>query len=114
MAGVDPRLVHFHYDTLPRVVGSPGSATVELRVPFRIETDPAAGLRVISWRLIADVDGRPWTVRSRAHRITEALCALLRPPHAAPGPVQLRPGAALPRHGRADAARGGVPGGRDP
>jgi hypothetical protein len=73
----EPRVVHFSYDTLPRVVPAPGTTALELRVPFRIDTDPGAGLRVISWRLEADVDGEPWTVPSGAHRVTESLCRLL-------------------------------------
>jgi hypothetical protein len=73
----DPHVVHFSYDTLPRVLPVPGSTAVELRLPFRIDTAPGAGLRVISWRMVADVDGRPWTVWARAHRVTESLCRLL-------------------------------------
>jgi hypothetical protein len=77
MSGVAPRVVHFRYDTLPRVTAVADSTAVDLRVPFRIETDPADELRVISWRLRAEVDGQPWTVQARAHRVTPELVALL-------------------------------------
>ena len=56
----------------------PDPATVELRMPFRIETPPSDQLRIVSWRFLVQVDGEPWTVPSSARRITREVVDLLR------------------------------------
>ncbi|WP_232666759.1 hypothetical protein [Pseudonocardia sp. TRM90224] len=65
MAG-DPRLVHFTFDTFPRV--TPGRTPVEttVRAPFRIETGTST---LLSGQLVATVDGRSWSARTRTRRI---------------------------------------------
>ena len=80
MAGGSARVVHFAYDVLPRVLpgDGPDPATVQLRIPFRIETPPQDGLRIVSWRFVVRVDGRSWTVPSSARRITREVVDLLR------------------------------------
>jgi hypothetical protein len=62
-----PTIDHFTADTLPRVIAGAGApAPPDLLLPFRVTTgDP--GLRVVSWRLDVEVDGRIWSswVRTR-------------------------------------------------
>ena len=80
MPAASARVVHFAYDTLPRVLapGQPDPERVDLRMPFRIESFPSDRLRVVSWRFLVQVDGRPWTVPSSARRITREVVDLLR------------------------------------
>jgi hypothetical protein len=80
MPAASARVVHFAYDTLPRVLtpGQPNPERVDLRMPFRIESFPSEQLRVVSWRFLVQVDGRPWTVPSSARRITREVVDLLR------------------------------------
>src|SRR5262245_15517397 len=74
------RVVHFAYDTLPRVLAGagPDPTTVELRIPFRIEAPAPDRLRIASWRFLVRVDDKPWTVPSSARRITREVVDLLR------------------------------------
>jgi hypothetical protein len=76
----EARVVHFAYDTLPRVLAPTPTEPhrVDLRAPFRIETFPSDRLRVTSWRFLVQVDGRPWTVESSARRVTREVVDLLR------------------------------------
>jgi hypothetical protein len=75
-------VVHFEFDTLPRLVPSAPSipSEWELVVPFRVDldaaADPGTGLRVISWRMHAEVDRTPWATRTR--RITAGYISGLR------------------------------------
>lgn len=80
MPAAGARVVHFAYDTLPRVLdaGQPDAETVELRVPFRIESFPSEQLRIASWRFLVQVNGAPWTVPSSARRITREVVDLTR------------------------------------
>ena len=80
MPAAGARVVHFTYDTLPRVLvpPQPDPATVDLRIPFRIETIPSDQVRIVSWRFLVQVDGTPWTVPSSARRITREVVDLLR------------------------------------
>ena len=80
MPAAGARVVHFAYDTLPRVLTDTRSeaTTVELRVPFRIETFAADQLRIVSWRFLVQVNGIPWTVPSGARRITRETVELSR------------------------------------
>jgi hypothetical protein len=79
----DVRIVHATFDALPRVVtGDPHDPGVELRVPFRVEHDPAA--RIVSWELEVTVGGTP-RAGVEAHRVTPELVAELRERMAAPG-----------------------------
>jgi hypothetical protein len=78
----DGSVVHYHFDTLPRLVPSAPSipSEWELVVPFRIDLGAAGGaeaeLRLISWRLHAEVDDTPWATRTR--RVTAGYISGLR------------------------------------
>jgi hypothetical protein len=65
MAG-GPSLVHFTFDTFPRV--GPGRVAGERTVwaPFRVDT---GGHTLLSGHLVASVDGRSWSARTRTRRV---------------------------------------------
>jgi hypothetical protein len=71
------RIVHFAFDTLPRLVTGPAGVTRDLMVPFRIETDDP-DVRVVAWHLDVDVDGRSWSTRSRTRRLRHGFADGLR------------------------------------
>src|SRR3712207_2383803 len=72
------RIIHFAPDAYPRVVAaSGGSGTVDVLLPFRIDTDePDAP--IVAWRLQAEVDGRSWSTRARMRRIREGFADWMR------------------------------------
>ncbi len=80
MPAASARVVHFAYDTLPRVLvaESPDAPEVQLRIPFRIESFASDEVRIVSWRFLVQVDGVPWTVPSGARRVTREVVELLR------------------------------------
>lgn len=61
-----PSLVHFAFDTFPRV--TPGRIASERTVwaPFRVETNRHT---LLSGRLVVTVDGRSWSARTRTRRV---------------------------------------------
>ncbi|MEJ3653018.1 hypothetical protein WEH80_08540 [Actinomycetes bacterium KLBMP 9759] len=65
MAG-DPRLVHVTFDTFPRVTAGRTPDATTVWAPFRIETGTAT---LLSGQLVATVDGRSWSARTRTRRI---------------------------------------------
>jgi hypothetical protein len=56
-------LTHFTFDAFPRVIPAQGGLGVI--APFRVE-----GGAVVAARLVATVDGVPWTARARVRRVT--------------------------------------------
>ena len=65
------RIVHFTPDAYPRVVAGPAdSSTVDVLLPFRVETDEP-NVPVVAWRLEVAVDGRSWSPRTRMRRIRQ-------------------------------------------
>jgi hypothetical protein len=73
-----PMITHFETDTLPRVVpGQPGSGTLDLLLPFRVEVG-GTGVTVRSWVFAVEVNGRRWSPRVRSRRLTAGLAAQLR------------------------------------
>jgi hypothetical protein len=69
-------IVHVTTDTLPRVVTAVGSPALDLLLPFRVDVDP--DVRVVSWQLDVEVEGRSWTSRARTRRLRDGMAAALR------------------------------------
>jgi hypothetical protein len=62
-------IVHFAPDAYPRVVAGPaGSGTLDVLLPFRINTDED-DVAIVAHRLRVEVDGRSWASRARMRHI---------------------------------------------
>jgi hypothetical protein len=62
-------IVHFSPDAYPRVVAGPtGSSTLDVLLPFRIDTDEPQ-VPIVAYRLQVEVDGQSWSHRVRVRRI---------------------------------------------
>jgi len=72
------RIVHFAPDSYPRVVAGPTDpGLLDVLLPFRVETHQRH-LPVVSYRLHAEVEGRPWAHRARVRRIREGFADWMR------------------------------------
>ncbi|WP_433271067.1 hypothetical protein ACQPZF_11475 [Actinosynnema sp. CS-041913] len=75
---MSPRIVHFAPGAYPRVVAGPaGSSTLDVLLPFRIDTDEP-NVPIASWRLEVRVDGRSWSPRARVRRIRDGFADWMR------------------------------------
>jgi hypothetical protein len=71
-------IVHFTPDAYPRVLAGPaGSDTVDVLLPFRIDTDEP-NVPIVAYRLQVEVNGRSWSPRARMRHIREGFADWMR------------------------------------